>query len=246
MFKKSFVLTSILLIAALLSGCAGAALAQTTTPVAENVPPRTLNVSGSGKAYLTPDIAYINIGVRTEGAEASKVVAENSANSQKVIDALKELGVEVKDIQTTNFSIFPNQKFDMEGKPTGEITYVVENTVYVTVRNLENIGKLLDAAVTSGANQIYGIQFDVADKTAALSEARKGAVENAKTVAQELAEAAGVSLGEIQTINISSGGTPIPFYDNRGGMLAAEAASVPVSAGQMILTVDVNIVFSIR
>ncbi len=246
MFKKTFFLTSILLIAALLSGCAGAAFAQTATQAAETNPPRTLNVSGSGKAYLTPDIAYINIGVRTEGAEASKAVSENSVLSQKVIDALKELGVEAKDIQTTNFSIFPQQKYDVEGKPTGEISYVVENTVYVTVRNLENIGKLLDAAVTSGANQIYGIQFDVADKTAALSEARKGAVENAKIIAEELAGAAGVTLGEVQTISMSAGGTPIPVYDNRGGMMAAEAANVPVSAGQMILTVDVNIVYSIR
>lgn len=134
----------------------------------------------------------------------------------------------------------------MEGKPSGEITYVVENTVYVTVRNLENIGKLLDAAVSAGANQIYGIQFDVADKSAALSEARKGAVANAQAVAQELAEAAGVTLGEIQTINIVSGGSPIPVFDNRGGMLAAEAASVPVSAGQMVLTVDVSLVYAIR
>ncbi len=246
MYKKSFVFTSILLIAVLLSGCAGAALAQTTTPAAESASPRTLTVSGSGKAYLTPDIAYINIGVRSESAEASTAVTGNSISSGKVIDALKELGVEVKDIQTTNFSIYPQQKYDMEGKPSGEITYVVENTVFVTVRNLENIGKLLDAAVSAGANQIYGIQFDVADKSAALSEARKGAVANAQAVAQELAEAAGVTLGEIQTINIVSGGSPIPVFDNRGGMLAAEAASVPVSAGQMVLTVDVSLVYVIR
>lgn len=255
MFKKTFTLTSILLISALLTGCAGAAFAQTTGEIAQVVPQvneneptnnRTLSVSGSGQAYLTPDIAYINIGVRTEGAEAAAVVKENSALSQKIAEALKSLDVDGKDIQTTNFSIFPQQKYDIEGKPTGEITYVVENTVYVIVRDLDNIGGLLDAAVNAGANQIYGIQFDVADKTAALSEARKAAVENAKEIAQELAEAADVTLGDVQTINMVSSRTPAPFIEGRGGAMLAEASSVPVSPGQMILTVDVTMVYQIQ
>ncbi len=255
MFKKTFILTSILLISALLTGCAGAAYAQNPGEIAqaaaqvvnsETTSPRTLSVSGSGQAYLTPDIAYINIGVRTEGAEAAEVVAENSNLSQKIADALKSLDVADKDIQTTNFSIFPQQKYDLEGKPTGEITYVVENTVYVTVRNLDTIGDLLDAAVTAGANQIYGIQFDVADKTAALSEARKAAVENAKEIAGELASAAGVSLGDVQTISMVSGSAPAPIFDGRGGAMFAEAANVPVSPGQMILTVDVTMVYQIQ
>jgi hypothetical protein len=255
MFKKTFFLTSILLISILLTGCAGAAFAQTPGEIAqavtqtsesETTATRTLSVSGSGQAYLTPDIAYINIGVRTEGAVASEVVTENSSLSQKIADALKSLDVDEKDIQTTNFSIFPQQKYDLEGKPTGEITYVVENTVHVTVRNLDSIGDLLDAAVTAGANQIYGIQFDVADKTAALSEARKAAVENAKEIAGELASAAGVTLGDVQTISMVSASTPIPMFEGRGGVMMAEAASVPVSPGQMILTVDVTMVYQIR
>lgn len=251
MFKKTFILTSILLISAVLTGCAGAAFAQTPGEAPQvndsgAVTNRTLSVSGSGQAYLTPDIAYINIGVRTEGAEAAAAVAENSTLSQKIADAIKALDVAEKDIQTTNFSIFPQQKYDLEGKPTGEITYVVENTVHVTVRDLEIIGDLLDAAVTAGANQIYGIQFDVADKTAALSEARKAAVENAKAIADELAGAAGVALGDVQTISMVSGSTPIPLFEGRGGVMMAEAASVPVSPGQMILTVDVTMVYQIR
>ena len=255
MFKKTFILTTILLISVLLVGCAGPAFAQAPTATVQTVAQandqdapttRILTVSGSGEAYLTPDIAYINIGVRTEGAEAATVVADNSDLSQKVADALKNLGVDEKDIQTTNFSIFPQQKYDQDGKPTGEITYVVENTVYVTVRDLGNVGDLLDAAVTAGANQIYGIQFDVADKTAAMSEARKAAVNNAQEIANELATAAGVTLGEIQSISMYSNRSPSPVYEGRGGAMMAEAASVPVSPGQMILTVEVNIVYQIR
>ncbi len=254
MFKKTSLLTSILLISLLLSGCAGVAFAQAPKDIAqvatqvgnvETANPRTLSVSGSGQAYLTPDIAYINIGVHTEGAEASEVVAKNTGLSQKIADALKAMGVNEKDIQTMNFSIYPQPKYDLDGKPTGEITYVVENTVYVTVRNLDKIGDLLDAAVTAGANQIYGIQFDVADKTAALSEARKAAVKNAEEIAGELASAAGVTLGDVQTISMVSGSAPAPVFDGRGAMFA-EAAPVPVSPGQMILTVDVSLVYQIR
>lgn len=255
MFKKSFFLTSILLISVLLTGCAGAAFAQTPEDSAqvatqvgnsESASVRTLTVSGSGQAYLTPDIANINIGVRTEGAEAAEVVAENSNLSKNIVDALKSLDVEEKDIQTTNFSIFPQQEFDQEGKPTGKVTYIVENTVYVTVRNLDEIGDLLDAAVTAGANQIYGIQFDVADKTAALSEARKAAVESAKVIAEELASAAGVDLGEVQTISVVNGSSPAPVFEGRGGAMFAEAATVPVTPGQMLLTVDVVMVYQIQ
>jgi uncharacterized protein YggE len=198
---------------------------------------------------MTPDIAYINIGVHTENKNATEAVATNTSQSEKVIEALKKLGVEEKDIQTNNFNIYPQQQYDSQGKPTGEITYIVDNTVHVTVRNLDTIGKLLDAAVKAGANTISGIQFDVADKSEALSEARQSAVISARAKAEELAEAAGVTLGEVQTINEYSGGypAPMPKYDSRGaGAVAMAEADVPVSPGQMSITVEVNIVFEIR
>jgi uncharacterized protein YggE len=137
----------------------------------------------------------------------------------------------------------------MDGKPTGEITYIVDNSVLVTVRDLSQIGELLDAVVEAGANSVSGIRFDVDDKTAALSEARKAAVQSAQAKAQELAEAAGVTLGPVQTINeYSNFPTPI-MYDGRGGsdMVAMEeSAQVPISTGQMSLILEVNIVYEIQ
>jgi uncharacterized protein YggE len=246
--KTTFVVT-FLILAALLAGVAGAAYAQTDTPAAqgdEAKVTRTVTVSGSGKVYLTPDIAYITIGVHTEGDNAAEAVASNNAQTQKVIDAIKAEGIADKDIQTTNFSIYPQQEYDTDGKPTGKVKYIVDNSVFVTVRDITKVGDVLDAAVKAGANSISGIQFDVADKTAALSEARKAAVEDAKVKAEELASAAGVSLGEVQTISEYTSGGPQPMYDVRSAAPMAEAASVPVQAGQMLLTVDVTMVYEIR
>jgi hypothetical protein len=239
--KLSF-LIGLLMVASLLSACAAApvASAQQSEPETQNL--RTLAVTGSGQALLTPDIAYVTIGVHTEDKNAAEAVAANSTQAQAVTDGLREFGIAARDIRTTNFSIYPQQQFDERGQVQG-ITYVVDNSVYVTVRDLTEIGDLLDTAVQAGANSIYGIQFDVADKTKALSDARKAAIANAREIAGELATAANVTLGPIQSINVN-GSNPTPFFDARGA--AMEAASVPVSLGELNITVDVQVVFQIQ
>jgi uncharacterized protein YggE len=250
MRNKTLLLILVLLLStALLSACgtplaAQPVLAQGTTEPSQ----RTINVTGTGKVTLTPDIVYVSIGVHTEGDDAAKAVATNTTQSQKVVDALETFDIDPKDIQTTNFSIYPQQIYDNEGKPQG-ITYVVDNTVYVTLRDITKLGELLDAVVTAGANSINSIQFDVADREAALSEARKLAVENAQKQAEELATAAGVNLGQVLSINSSTPSAPVPMYDYRvgmGGAAAAAESAVPVSAGQLIITLDVYMSYEIQ
>ena len=208
---------------------------------------RTLNISGSGKVTLVPDIAYINIGVRTEADEVSTALSGNTTQATKISDALKKLGVEEKDIQTSSFNVYPMQQYDMEGKVT-KTTYVVENTVNVTVRDLAQLGKLLDTTVKAGANNIYGISFDVEDKTDALAQARDLAIQDAKEKAQAVAVSSGVTLGEIQNINVYSSGGVIPYYDSKYGMGGAEApvAEVPVSAGTLVITFEANLTYEIK
>ncbi len=218
------------------------ALAQATEPAK-----RTINVTGTGKVTLTPDIAYVSIGVHTEGKDAAEAVATNTSQAQKVVGALNTFKIDPKDIQTINFSIYPQQQYDNEGKPQG-ITYVVDNTVYVTLRDIDKLGELLDAVVKAGSNSINSIQFDVADREAAFSEARKLAVANGEKQAEELATAAGVQLGQVLLINSSSPSAPVPMYDYKlgmGGAAAAEAA-VPVSTGQLIITLDVYMSYEIQ
>lgn len=242
MRKRMYLIIGLMLMAILLSAC-GAAVAQTASPSSESQPERTLTVTGNGKVFLTPDIANVSIGVHTEGTDAAEAVSTNNAQTQQVIEELKGMAVEAKDIQTTNFSIYPRQEYDNNGNLTG-ITYVVDNTVYVTVRDLSKIGDLLNTVVQSGANSISGIQFDVADRVKALSSARKAAVDNARAQAEELAQAAGVQLGPVQSIAISSS-TPIPLAQSREA-LAAPAAEVPISPGQLSISVDVTVVYEIQ
>jgi uncharacterized protein YggE len=242
MRTKTTLITAILVLAVALSACGPAAVASSQAKV------RSLSVTGIGQVMLTPDIAYINIGVHSESPTAADAVAANNTQTQGVISSLEKFGVDKKDIRTTNFSIWPNQQYGPDGQKT-DLTYVVDNTVYVTVRDLTKLGDLLDEAVKAGANSINSIQFDVADKTEAIKQARAKAVTDAKTQAQELADSAGVKLGEVQTISFYDN-VPGPLMDafgKGGGSPQAEAAaSVPVQPGQMTLTVTVNMSYEIK
>jgi uncharacterized protein YggE len=242
MRTKTLFVTSILLLAALaLSACSPTIAASPQTPV------RTMSVTGTGQAYMTPDIAYIYIGVHTQNESASDAMTENNTQTQAVTSALKDFGIDPKDIRTTNFSIWPSQNYDQNGQPTSTV-YMVDNTVYVTVRDLAKLGDLLDVTVKAGANSISSIQFDVADKTEALKKARSEAVKDAKQQAQELADAAGVKLGDIQTISFYDN-IPAPItdaYGKGGGGGAAVEAAVPIQPGQMTLTVNVSMSYQIK
>ena len=243
MRTKSMIVSIILLAAVALSACAPSGIA--ANPAASQ---RTLNVTGAGQVSLTPDIAYIYVGVHSENASASDAMTENNSRTQVMIDALKKAGIDEKDIRTTNFSIWQQDKYDpLTGQPSGVKVYSVDNTVYVTVRKLDSLGSLLDTLVKAGANNINSIQFDVADKTAAIKQARDAAVQDAKTQAQELAAVAGVTLGEITSVSFYEA-TPSPVMDGfgKGGGGGAEAAAVPIQPGQMTLTVTVSMTYEIK
>lgn len=240
--RTKFLVFAILTLALVLSACGPTTINQAGP---ENV--RTLNVNGLGQVYLTPDIAYIYIGVHTEGATASEAVDENKIQTTAVIDSLKEAGVAEKDIRTTNFSIWPSQQYGPDGTVTGSI-YMVDNSVYITVRDLDGLGDLLDSAITAGANSVNSIQFDVADKADAVKAARANAVDDAKLQAQELADAAGITLGEIQSINFFDN-SPYPYAEGKGGgggMAYDAAAAVPIQPGQLTIAVTVSLTYSIK
>lgn len=205
---------------------------------------RTLNVSGSGKVYVVPDIAYIYVGVRTEADDVASALNANNQQAQAIVNLLKERGVAQEDIQTSAFNVYPQQNFGPNGEVLGT-KFVVENTVFITARDLSQLGGLLDAVVRAGANNIYGITFDVADREKAESEARRLAIENAKARAQELAQTVGVTLGEVQNVSVYSSGSPIPVYEAKGMGLGG-GGSAPIAAGQLIISADANITYLIR
>lgn len=233
----------VLALALTLSACGGG---PTTINQAAAPQIRTLNVNGSGQVSLTPDMGYIYIGVHDEAATASEAVEANKTHTTAVIAAIKEAGVDEKDINTSNFSIWPSQQYSPEGTITGTV-YMVDNTVYVIVRDINTLGDLLDASITAGANTINSIQFDIADKKDAVKEARAKAVADAQTQAQELAEAAGLTLGDIQSISFYDN-SAIPYYEGKGGGGGMDMANsaVPIQPGQLNISVSVNIVYEIK
>lgn len=206
--------------------------------------PRTINVTGNSQVIMTPDIAYVSIGVHSEAASAAEAVAANNTQTQAVIEAIKAQGVDAKDIQTTNFSVYQQQQTSPNGEVTGTV-FMTDNTVYVTMRDIAKIGTILDASVKAGANSIYGITFDVQNKEAAMASGRDEAMADAQAQAEQLASGAGVKLGAVQNISYySSSPSPI-YYDNKAAA-AGGGANVPISPGQLTLTVSVGVTYGIK
>ncbi|MGA2489955.1 MAG: SIMPL domain-containing protein [Anaerolineales bacterium] len=237
MRTKLFLFAPTLILAILLSAC-GTATAQV----------RTMSVSGNGMVSLSPDVAYIYIGVHTDDADLANAVSKNNIQAQALVDALKNAGIDGKDIQTSNFSVYTNNNNGVD-KTSGQVVangnYSVDNTVYVTMRDLSKIGKILNTAVSSGANSINSISFDVADKTTAMAQARQKAMANASSLATELAKMAGVKLGEIQNVTYSDNSS-YPYYGMGGGGASAPNASVPIQPGQTQISVSVSVTYIIK
>jgi uncharacterized protein YggE len=238
MRTKLTLIAAIATLALILSACAPASSSTIAT--------RNISVNGTGTVYLTPDVAYISIGVHTEAVDVGKAVDANNQKSQAVIAAIKALGVEAKDVQTTNFNVYNSAQYDpTSGLQTGT-TYMVDNSVSVTMRDLTKMSDLLDAAIKAGANNINSVSFDVADKTKAVQEARLLALDNAHTLAVDLAKGAGVTLGSVQTLSYYDY-APSPYYGMGGGGSADSVKSTsPINPGQMQLTVNVSIVYEIK
>jgi uncharacterized protein YggE len=238
MKTKLLFLPALLVVASLLAACGPSTIYTQPQP-----PMRTITVTGTGMVTLTPDIAYVYVGVHTQDTSATTAMNQNNVQTQAVIEAIKALGVADEDIKTTNFSVSPQPVYDANYNQIGT-TYVVDNTVYVTVRDLTKLGDLLDNSIQSGANNVYGISFDLADKTDALSQARLAAVQDARKQADELAGATNVQIGDVQTISYYDS-TPSPiFLEARAA--ADSASSVPVQSGSMQITTTVTIVYEIK
>jgi uncharacterized protein YggE len=239
--KTIFIIGTLLIGAVLLSAC-GLIEAQGVSPTSE----RYIRVSGSGEVAVVPDIAYINIGVHSEAEDVTRALESNNTQAAELTEALKAEGIEEKDIQTANFNVYPQTRYDNMGQPVGT-SYVVDNTVYVTMRDLANLGKLLDTAISAGANNINGISFDIADKETVLAQARELAIKDAEAKAQSVAAVAGVTLGQILSIDVSTPTYNQPYFGyGMGGGTSRVETSVPVSAGQIVVSYTATLNYAIE
>jgi len=233
------------LLAMIAVGLSGAAWSQGATAAV-----RSISVTGQGEASGPPDRAQISAGVQTIATTVAQASQANQATVEAIMRALGQQGIDKKDIQTSNYSIWPEQQQDPQQANQMRITgYYVSNVVTVIVKDIDKVGEVLAAVTNAGANSIHGVQFMVEDTAALEQRARAAAMADARAQAAELAELAGVELGEVLTISMSSGGGyPVPMMANRGGdYMMAEAAAVPgISPGQLSVNVQVYVTFAIN
>lgn len=211
-------------------------------PALAETPERTITVSGEAQVAADPDMATINLGVTTQALTAKAALDANSAALRSVLEKLKAGGIEPKDIQTSGLSVNPQFDYNNTSGGTQKITgYVASNSVVVAVRKLEALGGTLDAVVTEGANTLNGISFGLQDPGPKQDEARKAAVTEAARRAKLYADAAGVALGKVLSINEQGMGMPVM------PMAAAprDKMEVPVEAGQVNVNAAVTIVYQI-
>ena len=216
-------------------------LAQADQPVPQ------IRSTGEAEASVAPDMAILQLTVTREAETARAALDANSRAMAEVIAAMREGGVAERDLQTAGFSIQPRYVYP---KPRNEqppriVGYTVRNSLSVRVRDLEDLGALLDRSVTLGVNEGGGVRFTNADPSAALAEARAAAVRDAMARAQTMAGAAGVKLGDVLEISEQTlGSGPRPVYAARA--MAMEAAdAVPIQAGENSYRVVVQVSFAI-
>ena len=223
----------------------GGAMAQGTPAPADN--PHTISVSGTGIVTMEPDLATITIGVQNQSKSLATAQGDNTTAINSVTQVLTDGGIDKKDIQTSSYNISPVSKYDDNGNYVGITGYQVSTSLSITVRDITKVGTLLDTVVTAGANQVLGVSFSVADPSAPASQARKAAVEDARAKADELAQAAGLVVTGVISIQETSAPTPKSQDFAASSMGAAPSASreVAISPGTTDLEVDVQIVFEV-
>ncbi|MFW6063533.1 MAG: SIMPL domain-containing protein [Chloroflexota bacterium] len=243
-YRNFLYLANLLVLAALMVACNPTA----AQPAAAQADERDggITVVGEGEAFGQPDRADIQIGVETFDEDVAEATNQNEADVENIMSALEELDIATDDIQTSNYSLWAEQRHGDEG-PEGITGYRVSNVVNVTIRDIDAVGEVIGAVTAAGANNIHGITFSVADPAALEEEAREAAISNAREKAASLAELSGVELGDVVAVSEVIG-QPGPLMEGMGGRAAAQdeaAASPSISPGELGYSVQVQVTFDI-
>src|SRR3989339_132433 len=204
-------------------------------------------VSGEGKVLVKPDVVIAVIGVKTEAQKSDAAVKQNNEKMNEIIKAVKDLGIDEKDIKTTAYNLYP--VYDYTRSSGRELTgYSLDQQITIKVRDFEKISSVLDKATVSGANSVSNLQITVDDPEIAKDEARKKAIEQAKQKAVEMAKNSGLKLGKVIDVQENFYGYPTPMYELGGGEAKSIAASIApqIEAGQEEITVSVSLTYQVK
>ena len=211
----------------------------------------TISISGSGDATSAPDMAMISLGVQRQAKSAREALSKNNQAMANVLAALKSSGIDDKDLQTSNFNIQPQYQYFKRSstgrqQPPRIVGYIVANQLSVRVRDLANLGEIIDLTITLGVNTGGNIRFLNENPEPTITRAREDAMKNAIAKAKTLSSAAGVSLGRILAIT-ESFSQPRPYAMAEMAMARKSVAdAVPVAAGENSYKVDVQVSWEIK
>lgn len=203
-----------------------------------------LSVSAQADATRTPDVATLSTGVVTQAADANAALRANAVQMEKVIATIKASGVADRDVQTSGIGVSPQYKYT-DDQPPAITGYQASNTVNVKIRDITKVGKVLDALVAGGANQVNGPSFEIDEPEAVYDEARRAALEKAQSRATMYAKSLGMQVRRI--VSISEGGgfvRPQPMMMMTTGS-RAKAADTSVSPGETSLSANLDVVFEL-
>lgn len=217
----------------------------------------SISVSGEGEVVSIPDVATFSFSVSADAKVASDAQKQVTEKVDVILAELKNLGIEEKDIKTSDYSIWPKYSYDsvvcssIYCPPSRQFQdgYTVTHGISVKVRKTEDVGKAFSLAGDNGATNLSGISFTVDDIESVLDEARAKAIAQAKDKAEMLARELGVRLVRVVSYYDNVGGGPIPYYaEGMGGdMVKTSTASVPsIPVGENKVTMNVTVIYEIR
>jgi uncharacterized protein YggE len=211
-------------------------------------PEHTISVSGTGTVTLMPDVADLQLGVLTSRPTVKAAQADAAVAMTRILAALKALGIDDKDIQTSNVSLQPTYDYSSGMNPPRITGFQMSNSVTVTIRDLDKLGDAIDNSVAAGATSLDGVTFRVNDETSAEAQARQAAMTEARSKADTLAAVAGISIAGVASIAETSAPIQYPTNYTLGGASAPDVAKVatPIQAGTTDVTITVAVVYLIQ
>ncbi len=221
-----------------------------TRVVADEKPePRTISVSGHSEVSASPDLAVVSIAVETTGATAGDVIADNAKRSAKVAAAVKSLLVAEDKVTTTGYSLEPRYENTKPGQTSEPkiVGYVARNEVQVETHKIDQVGSLIDAAITAGGNRVSNLSFGLSNRNEQLRAALERAGNEARAQAESIAKSLGVKLTKV--LRASSSGAPIvqPRYAARGAFAAMEARPpTPIEPGSVSVSATLEVTYEIE